>query len=211
MVPCASVSSEVENTVCTQPSTCLTCWPWCYNVQPCHRMTSVTHRSLSSLPLQPTILLLHLLLLLTPRWHKSHSARLPSFCLLSALTFELLSLRHGLFYFYFFFLTTLQSPLTILLIRSSLCFFLFIFFPASVSHSSAPVPRPTLVGLGGQQAMTVVLAVDFEVTFAQPHWDSATVSETKREEDGAGVNRKYWKTERGGRIYIHIHAHWPKH
>ena len=35
--------------------------------------------------------------------------------------------------------------------------------------SAAPFPRPTLVGFGGQQAMTVVLAVDFEVTFAQHH------------------------------------------
>ncbi|CAB1454851.1 unnamed protein product [Pleuronectes platessa] len=48
---CLPLSSEVENIVCSQPSTCLTCRLRCYSVQPCHRTTSVTHGRLSSLPL----------------------------------------------------------------------------------------------------------------------------------------------------------------
>lgn len=89
------VSGEVENIVCSQPSTCLTCWPWRYSVHPCHRMTSVTHASLSSLHLQPTVLLL-------THWHTFYLTVLvchPSVCSplsVSCFTFLLLSLLQGL-------------------------------------------------------------------------------------------------------------------
>lgn len=113
------VSSKVENVVCSQPSTCLTCWPWCYSVQSCHRMTSVTHGSLSSLPLQPTLLLL-------TYWHKFCLTVLfccPSVCSpLSVLwfTFLLLSVLQGLYFVFFFHPSSLTSPL----MQSSLFFFL---------------------------------------------------------------------------------------
>lgn len=47
-------------------------------------------------------------------------------------------------------------------------------------------PGTTLVDLGGKQAMTVVLAVDGEVTFAKPRRDITPLSEPRkqREEDG---------------------------
>ncbi len=80
---CPAESGEIRNTVCSQTSTCLTCWPWCYRAQPCHTVTSVTHGSLSSLPQQPTLLPL-------THWHKfCLTARLPSFCLLSTLSLVL--------------------------------------------------------------------------------------------------------------------------
>lgn len=161
------VSSEVENIVCSQPSTCLTCWPWCYSVQPCHRMTSLTHCGLSSLPLQPTLLLLthrHKFCLTVRVCYPS--VRSPRSVLL--FTFLQLSLVQGLYFFFSL------SSLAFLLIQSP-------FLSLSISRSSASFPRPTPVGLGGQQALTVVLAVDCEVTCAQPHWDSTALSEPQKQ------------------------------
>lgn len=116
------VSSEVENIVCSQTSTCLTCWPWCYSVQPCHRMTSVTHDSLSSLPLQPTLpLLTHWQLL-------SHCVHLPSFCLLSVLCFIFYCSPPGpLFLFVFLLFCHLLSHIYLYShLSPSLSLFLFI-------------------------------------------------------------------------------------
>lgn len=184
-----SVSSVAENIACSQKSTCLTCWPWCYSVRPCHRMTSVTHRSLSSLPPQPTLLML-------THWHKFFLTVLvcrPSVCSpLSVLSFPyflfflLPSLPEGLCFFFFsflFFFLFFYHFAFFSHISLSLSLALSVSLSLPVSHSSVSFPRPTPVGLGGQQAMTVVLAVDCEVTFAQPHWDSAALSEPQKQRE----------------------------
>lgn len=119
-----SVSSVAENIACSQKSTCLTCWPWCYSVRPCHRMTSVTHRSLSSLPPQPTLLML-------THWHKFFLTVLvcrPSVCSpLSVLSFP---------YFLFFFAAfSPRGPLFLFLFFS---FFLSIFFTTLPSSLTSP-------------------------------------------------------------------------
>lgn len=113
----------------------------------------------------------------------SHCACLPSFCLLFTLNptlhffffffYRYLSPRASNYFISFYFLTTFPSSLTFPLIQPS-----FLLYPSLVS-SLIPLfsHRPTLVGLGGQQAMTVVLAVDCEVTFTQPHWDLTALSE----------------------------------
>ena len=73
------------------------------------------------------------------------------------------------------------------------CFFSLSLISAytvtSFSLSQSPISLRLLpdlppVGLGGQQALTVVLAVDCEVTFAHPHWDSAAECEPQRQREG---------------------------
>lgn len=155
----------------------LTCWPWCYKVQPCHGTTSVTHHSLSSLAKRPTLLFL-------THWHK--------FCLTELVCRP--SVCSGISHLY-----SSLSPTCSCRLLSWICSHAPLVLSLSVSHSSVAFPRPTLVGLGGQQAMTVVLAVDFEVTFAQLHWDWVTVAEPQRQRGKKleqVVHGKYWMTER---------------
>lgn len=165
----------------------LTCWPWCYSVQLCHGMNSVTPGSLSSLPSPPTrlplttdisfiSLCLSAILLFAP-----HSLSLCS-------KFLLLSLLQG---HYVLFLTLCHlhshfSSYSHLFVSLSLSLSFHSFHPFHSFH------RPTLADLGGKQAMTVVLAVDREVTFAQPRWDLTATSEPQkqREEDGGVVTAK---------------------
>ncbi len=182
---CPAESVEIKNTVCSQTSTCLTCWPWCYRAQPCHTVTSVTHGSLSSLPQQPTLLPL-------THWHKfCLTARLPSFCLLSTLSLVL----HILY-------CCLSSRASVFF--STLCNILSHFCslsPRSLSLSILHIFSQTYPrwAAGGQQAMTVVLAVNCEVTFRSAPlrlYSTVWATETKREEDEGAVNGKYWKTAR---------------
>lgn len=178
------VSSEVENIVCSQPSTCLTCWPWCYSVQPCHRMTSVTHGSLSSLPPHPrptTPPYRHKFCLTVLAFH-------PSVCSpLSVFTFLVLSLLQGLYLFFFF-----------------LSFFFFYHFAifshisslSSVSHSSASFPRP--IPGGPRRAAGDDSCISSRLrghSRSAPLRLNRTVwaTETKREEDEGIVNGKILK------------------
>lgn len=187
----SGMSSEVENISCSQPSTCLTCWLWCYSVQPCHRTTFVTHNSLSSLPLHPTLLRL-------THWHKFS---LPVLLCHRSL---LLSTR-GLFYIFtaffppgpysLFLSTTLPASLPFLLIQYSFTIFSSRACKPIAAHFSVAFPRTTLVGLGGQQAMTVVLAVDCKVTFTYPHRDSTALSQSQKQRKRGmrwEVNGKHW-------------------
>lgn len=167
---CSLASSEVENIACSQPSTCLTCWLWCYSAQPCRRMTSVTHSSLSSLPLHSTLLQL-------THWHK-----LCLTVLLCSLCFQLWVS------FTFFTAFSPPGPLFCYHIAQRLSHICSCSSPLarkqSVSHSSAAFPRTTLVGFGGQQAMTVVLAVDCEVTFTHPYRDFTALPQLQKQRQG---------------------------
>lgn len=184
--PCARsvASSMAENTVCSQISTCPD--PLTMMLQ-CAALSRVTPGSLSSLPSPPTrlplttdisfiSLCLSAILLFAP-----HSLSLCS-------KFLLLSLLQG---HYVLFLTLCHlhshfSSYSHLFVSLSLSLSFHSFHPFHSFH------RPTLADLGGKQAMTVVLAVDREVTFAQPRWDLTATSEPQkqREEDGGVVTAK---------------------
>lgn len=206
-----SVSSVAENIACSQKSTCLTCWPWCYSVRPCHRMTSVTHRSLSSLPPQPTLLML-------THWHKFFLTVLvcrPSVCSpLSVLSFP---------YFLFFLLPSLPEGLCFFFF-SFLFFFLF-FLPLCLLLSHLPLSFSRSLCLSLAPCLSFLCV--FSQTYSGGPWraagDDSCISsrlrghfrsaplrlsstvwatETKREEYEGVVNGKYWKTARWELEYI---------
>lgn len=184
------VSSEVENIVCSQPSTCLTCWPWCYSVQPCHRMTSLTHCSLSSLPLQPTLLLL-------THWHK--------FCLTVRVCHPSVRSPRSVLFFTFLQPSLVQGPYFFLSHLSSISAhtvtFSFSLYLPFLCFFSQTYPSGPWRAAGADSCISSRLRGHLR---SAPLRLNSTVwaTETKREEEEGVVNGKYWKTEIGnGNIY----------